>query len=89
MTEIIITRDKLYPAVSRPGPAWRWIYSYAVDGAPVEYGTSLASLRGMLRRRFPAHTVRTGWTNGDDDERCPCGRGGHTRGEHGYEGRES
>ena len=39
---ITLHRSKLYPEVSRPGPAWRWTYSYTVDNAhAVEYGTHL------------------------------------------------
>jgi len=48
-----ITRKQNFPSVARPGPAWRWVYSYSINGArPVEYGTGLASLRRMLREKF-------------------------------------
>jgi hypothetical protein len=50
---VVITRSKLYPEVALPGPAWRWTYSYAVDGGPaIGYGTGLASLRDRLRVKF-------------------------------------
>lgn len=59
---ITITRDRLYPAASRPGPAWRWTYGYAIDGAaPVGYGTGLASLRSALRKFHPAAIVTCAW----------------------------
>jgi hypothetical protein len=62
ISTIVVTRAKLYPSVARPGPAWRWTYSYATDNAaPVDYGTHLASLRGMLKRRYPGATVVCEW----------------------------
>jgi hypothetical protein len=52
-TRVVLTRSQLYPEVARPGPAWQWCYAYAVNGAPaITYGTGLASLRDMLRRKF-------------------------------------
>lgn len=63
--KIRITRAKLYPVVSRPGPAWRWTYSYSVDGAAEhEYGTGLQSLRSMLRRNFKDAEVIVSWDEG-------------------------
>lgn len=60
--KITATRDKLYPCVARPGPAWQWIYSYRIDDQPaVTYGTHAASFRGMLRRNFPDATVVFEW----------------------------
>lgn len=60
--EVLVTREKLYPTFSRPGPTWRWAYSYSVNGAPsVDYGTGLASLRGMLRRKFAGHVIVEEW----------------------------
>jgi hypothetical protein len=57
-----IFRSKLYPIVARPGPAWRWTYSYAVGDRPaVDYGTGLASLRGMLKRHFPGSAIQLDW----------------------------
>ena len=57
-----VTRWKLYPTFSRPGPTWRWAYSYSVNGAPaVDYGTGLASLRGMLRRKRPGCVIVEAW----------------------------
>ena len=63
---ITIKRDRQYPAVARRGPAWRWVYSYSTpvdvtwpDGRPgprageyITYGTGLADLRSMLRRKY-------------------------------------
>ncbi|MFI0967142.1 hypothetical protein ACH4S8_38010 [Streptomyces sp. NPDC021080] len=55
---VVLTRAKLYPEVSRPGPAWTWSYSYAIGGAPaVGYGPGLSSLRDMLRTKFRATGV--------------------------------
>jgi hypothetical protein len=60
--KIVIKRYKLYPVVSRPGPAWQWTYDYYVDGGPVcQYGTGLASLREMLKRKFPGATIVEIW----------------------------
>jgi hypothetical protein len=57
-TRVVLTRSQLYPEVARPGPAWQWCYAYAVDGAPaITYGTGLASLRDMLRRKFGRSVV--------------------------------
>ena len=50
---VVISRAKLYPEVARPGPAWRWSYTYSVDGGPrCQYGPGLASLRDRLRRKY-------------------------------------
>ena len=61
MTPIRITRAQLYPCVARPGPAWRWTYSYDVDGRHCQYGTGLASLRDMLKRKYPGRPVIESW----------------------------
>lgn len=59
---IRIERGKLYPSVSRPGPAWLWTYTYSIDGGPVSlYGTGLASLRRMLREKYAEATVIEAW----------------------------
>jgi hypothetical protein len=60
---VLITRSRLYPEVARPGPAWRWTYEYAVNGAPaIGYGTGLASLRDMLRRKYGRRVrIVEGW----------------------------
>lgn len=59
---IRIERYKLYPVVSRPGPAWQWAYDYRIDGGPnCQYGTGLASLRSMLKRRFPKAEIVESW----------------------------
>ncbi len=64
--EITIKRDRTYPVVARPGPAWQWLYSYTTpvdvtweDDRPgpragefIEYGTHLASLRDRLRWKY-------------------------------------
>lgn len=65
MTVVTITRAKQYPVVARPGPAWRWTYSWTADndGHLVtmpdgrvanggSYGPGLGSLVDMLRRKF-------------------------------------
>jgi hypothetical protein len=63
MTQTVkIQRAKLYPTVSRPGPAWLWTYRYSVDGAPyAEYGTGLTSLRSMLKRYFKDAKIIEEW----------------------------
>lgn len=62
MTEIKLYRDRLYPQVARPGPAWRWTYEYQVDDGPrVGYGTHLASLRDRLKRKYPGATITETW----------------------------
>lgn len=59
---ILITRNKLYPCVARPGPAWRWVYTYTPDnGVPREYGTGITELRGFLKRTFPHASIATDW----------------------------
>ncbi len=59
---IVLDRAKQYPVVSRPGPAWRWTYTYQLnDGAPIAYGTSLAGLRDLLRRKHPHAQVAQTW----------------------------
>ena len=59
---VMITRAKLYPVVARPGPAWRWSYSYSIDGASaIGYGTGLASLRDMLRHKLGKARITTDW----------------------------
>lgn len=60
MNAIVITRAKLYPVAARPGPAWLWSYHYTVDnGSVCQYGTGLASLRQMLKRKFGSDAVIT------------------------------
>jgi hypothetical protein len=65
MTAIEITREKLYPTSGRSARiAWKWTYSYAIDGAPaIEYGTHLASLRGMLKRKYAGARIVESWKN--------------------------
>lgn len=61
-TKVVLTRHKLYPVVARPGPAWRWTYSYQVDNAPpLGYGTGLRSLREMVKRRYPGAVIHEAW----------------------------
>lgn len=64
MNKVLILREKLVPSpgsYSR-GPAWRWTYSYSVDGAnPVEYGTGLTALRRLCRERWPSAEVICAW----------------------------
>lgn len=64
MQIVTITRDKLYPVPGRSYRfAWKWLYSYAIDNASaVEYGTDLASLKGMLRRKYPQARLITVWS---------------------------
>lgn len=60
-----ITRAKLYPEVARPGPAWVWSYNYYVNGGPVcQYGTGIAELRNLIRRKYGVKGVET-WKNQD------------------------
>jgi hypothetical protein len=62
--EIRLTRDKNYPQVSRPGPAWQWQYSYTADGGPNRtYGFGLATARRRLRKNFPNATIVETWKN--------------------------
>ena len=63
VAEVRITRSRLEPVPGRAlRVAWRWIYRYSVDGAPtVEYGTSLASLRERLHRKFPTAKIVKDW----------------------------
>lgn len=69
---IVITRAKLYPEVSRPGPAWQWSYHYTVDGGPnCQYGPGLASLRDMLRRKFGTTGVEA-WKNQERPAPAPA-----------------
>lgn len=64
--EVRVTRVKLYPQVAHPGPAWRWLYCYRVDGGPErEYGTGLVDTRRWLKRTFPNATVVEAWTAGE------------------------
>jgi hypothetical protein len=59
---IVVERYKLYPVVSRPGPAWQWAYNYYVDGGPIcQYGPGLVSLRSMLKRKFPDAQIVETW----------------------------
>ncbi|PPS89590.1 hypothetical protein [Streptomyces sp. MH60] len=60
---VLITRHKLYPEVARRGPAWRWTYDYAVNGAAaIGYGTGLESLRDMLRSKYGRRVrIVEGW----------------------------
>lgn len=63
-TPIIITiKREPKPLTSRPGPQARWLYSYRVgDGVWITYGTSLGSLRDMLRDKWsPAGRVMEDW----------------------------
>ena len=63
VAEIRITRSRLEPVPGRAlRVAWKWTYDYSVDGAPpVQYGTSLASLRERLRRKFPTAEIVKDW----------------------------
>lgn len=64
MTEIIVTRSRLYPVVARPGPAWRWTYHYRVDGGPLaQYGPGLVSLRRMLAKFYPNARITESWAS--------------------------
>ncbi|MFI5895695.1 hypothetical protein ACIA5D_36930 [Actinoplanes sp. NPDC051513] len=59
---IVVERFKLYPQVSRPGPAWQWSYNYTVDSGPLcQYGPGLASLRGRLKLKFPGARIIETW----------------------------
>jgi hypothetical protein len=61
MTEITITRVKVYPSRPRPGPAWSWLYQ-ATGPDTIQIGDrtlprqfdnrSIAELRRVLRRAY-------------------------------------
>lgn len=60
--EVRVTRWKLYPTFSRPGPTWRWAYSFSVNGAPaIEFGTGLVTLRRVLRQKYAGHVLVEDW----------------------------
>lgn len=58
---IVITRDHLRSLPGQPRRA-PWVYNYTVPGQrPVCYGTSLVSLRDMLKRRYPGVAIVEEW----------------------------
>lgn len=62
-TVITVRRFRLHPAApGRRGPTG-WSYTYQVAGDPMvcQYGPGLASLRAVLKRRYPAATVTEQW----------------------------
>jgi hypothetical protein len=64
VSTVLITRRKLAPVAGfySRGPAWRWTYTYSVDGeAAVEYGPGLASLRRLCREKWPTAEVVCDW----------------------------
>ena len=63
MTEITITRYVLNRHRVAPGErVLRYTYEYRVDNGPwVGYGTHLASLRDMLKRKFRGARVVADW----------------------------
>jgi hypothetical protein len=56
-----IERAKQYATPGRNARfAWKWIYSYSVNGGPaVTYGVDLGSLRAMLRRHLGRNATIT------------------------------
>lgn len=61
MTHIEITRFTLYPVPGRRG-APRPSYNYTVDGGPLcQYGPGLASLRSVLKRKYPDAEIVQTW----------------------------
>lgn len=65
-TTVTIIREKLYPSPVRSyRVAWKWTYSYRINGAiAVEYGPGLDSLCRMLRRRHPGCSIIKAWEGG-------------------------
>ena len=62
MTEIRITREKLYQVRSHPGPAWTWSYkAHVPERHPWQYGPGLASLRDQIKKRYPDAVIVEAW----------------------------
>jgi hypothetical protein len=63
VAEVRITRSQLVPTPGRGyRAAWKWTYCYSVDGAPVlQFGTGLADLRSLLRRKYPTAKIIKNW----------------------------
>lgn len=63
MSEVTITRYVLNRHRVAPGErVLRYTYAYSVDGGPeIGYGTHLASLRDMLKRKFRGARVVSDW----------------------------
>jgi hypothetical protein len=61
-TTVTVTRYRQQPAApGRRGPTG-WGYDYTVDGGSLcQYGPGLASLRAILKRRFPDAVVVLTW----------------------------
>lgn len=61
---ITISRQKLYPTPGRAyTAAWKWSYSYLIDGAETSWGPHLSSLIGTLKRRNRNAWIVTDWDN--------------------------
>lgn len=60
---ITIIRAKQYATAGRATRfEWRWTYDYRIDDGPTcQYGTSLASLRDLIRQRWPGAQVIDSW----------------------------
>jgi hypothetical protein len=65
MSTVIITRKVLNRHRVAPGErVLRYTYEYRVDDGPwIGYGTHLASLRDMLKRKFKGAAVVADWAS--------------------------
>lgn len=58
---IRVNRTKIYPSVSRRGPAWKWVYDCTGPDGRRWDGDSIVDLRVRLRRAYPGVAIVEPW----------------------------